>query len=39
MMKDSLAGGRGYSIIEYNLNSHNNFFGLSGHSLLNSKYN
>lgn len=27
-----------YVLMEYNLNSHNNFFALSGHCLLNSRF-
>ena len=31
--------GQGYVLMNYDLNSHNNFFALSGHSLLNIKFN
>lgn len=31
--------GANYVIMNYDLNSHNNFFALSGHSLLNIKFN
>lgn len=35
---DMYFGGQNYVLMNYDLNSHNNFFALSGHSLLNIKF-